>query len=138
MSTGIRFHLQSATEERTIENLRSFVGEDASGRFGLLAGHERFMTTLAFGLCRFQIHDRPWQYLALPGGALYMHNDELYISTRRFFIDSDYQAISEQLRRELLADEENLRELKENLRHMEEFMFRRLWQLRRLEGYGRE
>ena len=137
MNGGMRFQLQSATRQLTIESLRSFVGEDSSGRFGILAGHERFMTTLVFGLCRFQVQDQPWQYLALPGGALYVHDNELQLATRHFLIDSDYQAISERLQQQLFEEEAHLHDLKEHLRHMEEHMFRRLWQLRRQEGAGR-
>ncbi len=136
MKNGMRFHLRSATEQQTIDHLRSFVGEDDSGRFGILAGHERFMTTLVFGLCRFQVTGQPWQYLAVPGGALYIQDDELFLTTRRFLIDDDYQAISEKLEQQLFQEEEHLRGLKDNLRHMEEHMFRRLWQLRRQEGFG--
>ncbi len=51
--------------------MRSFIGEDASGSFGLQAGHARFMTILEFGLARFRTAEADWQYLALPGALLY-------------------------------------------------------------------
>lgn len=51
----------------------SFVGADRSGAFGLLAGHERMVTALLFGLGRFHATECVWQYLALQG-VLYIQN----------------------------------------------------------------
>ena len=45
-------HLQSATQNERIEKVESFVGRDASGSFGILAGHAPFMTSLVFGMAR--------------------------------------------------------------------------------------
>ena len=55
------------------------------------------MTTLVFGLARFRVGESAWQYLAVPGGVLYFQDDVLTLSTRRFLIDDDYQAISKTL-----------------------------------------
>jgi len=124
-------HLQDATRYERIEGVNSFVGEDASGSFGLLAGHARFMTALLFGLARFRVEGRAWQYLALPGALLYFVDNTLTISTRRYLRDENYQRISAALSEQLLAEEENLRDMKEQLRRMEQEMLRRLWQMRR-------
>ncbi|MCB1984928.1 MAG: hypothetical protein KDF49_05815, partial [Nitrosomonas sp.] len=72
-----------------------------------------------------------WYYLAFPGGILYFLNNNLYISSRRFLCDSDYQRISTGLMQQLLTEEESLREIKESLSHLEQEMFRRLWQMQR-------
>lgn len=123
-------HLQDATRHERIERVSSFVGEDDSGSFGLLAGHARFMTSLIFGLARFCIEGGAWQYLAVPGALLYFVDNELTISTRRYLRDADYERISTALSEQLLAEEENLRGMKEQLRRMEQEMLRRLWQMR--------
>ena len=64
---GFMLHLQSATQYERIDDATSFVGQDASGSFGLLAGHARFMTVLGFGLTRFRVAEQDWEFLALPG-----------------------------------------------------------------------
>lgn len=124
-------HLQSATHYERIEGVTSFVGEDASGSFGILPGHERMITVLALGLARFRVSSEPWQYLALPGAVLYLLDDELYLSARRYLRDSDYRRISAALEAQLLAEEEGLRVVKESLHQMEEAMLKRLWQMGR-------
>lgn len=121
--------LQDATRTQRIERVTSFVGEDASGSFGILAGHSRLMTSLVFGLARFRTGEDAWQYLALPGAALYFNNNELSLSTRRYLLDDDYERISAALHEQLLAEENELRELKKSLHRMEEQVLRRLWDI---------
>ena len=124
-------HLQSATQYERINHVVSFVGEDDSGSFGILAGHERMITLLGFGLARFRVTNRPWEYLAIPGGVLYFASDQLFISTRRYLRGENYEQITGGLRRELLTEEEALREIKQSIRRLEEEMFRRLWKVGR-------
>jgi F-type H+-transporting ATPase subunit epsilon len=126
-----RLILQDANRTQTIDGVTSFVGEDASGSFGILAGHARMMAALIIGLHRFRRADGEWQYLALPGGVLYFHHDELTISTRRYLIDDDYTRISQALQQQLLAEEEKLQGMKDSLRQMEEAVLKRLWGLGR-------
>ena len=123
--------LLSAAAQQRIERVVSFVGEDASGSFGIMAGHERAITVLLFGLARFRCVDGDWQYLALPGGLLYFVDNHLQICTRHFLIDSDYDVISDTLQKQLLAEERDLQQMKESLRRMEESVLRRLWELGR-------
>jgi len=124
-------HLQGATQYERIEGVTSFVGRDASGSFGLLAGHQRLMTTLAFGLARFRIAGGAWQYLAMPGAVLYFIGNELFISTRRYVRDDHYARITQTLDEQLRADEAGLRSIKDSLRRLEEEMFKRLWRIGR-------
>ena len=86
--------LQDATHTQRIEQVTSFVGEDATGSFGILARHTRMMTSLVFGLARFRTVENAWQYLALPGAVLYFNDNELSLSTRRYLMDDDYERIS--------------------------------------------
>ena len=113
-----------------IEGVASFVAEDATGGFGILRGHARFMTVLSFGLARFREVDGPWQYLAVPGALLYFADDILYITTRYYLKDTDFERISRVLEERMAAEDQELRAVKESLRCMEEELFRRMWELR--------
>ena len=127
--------LQDATRIEEIAGVSSFVGEDSSGSFGVLANHARMMTILVTGLARFRVGDGPWKYLALPGALLYFHDNLLILSTRRYLLDDDYLRISQALQEQLLAEEENLRTMKESLHQMEEEVLKRLWEMDR-KGAG--
>jgi F-type H+-transporting ATPase subunit epsilon len=129
--SGFVLHLQGATQYERVEGVRSFVGEDASGAFGILPGHARFMTSLLFGLARYRTGEGAWQFLALPGALLYFSDNALHLCTRRYLRDPDYARISAALEQQLLAEEQDLRGMKDSLRRMEEGMLRRLWQMRR-------
>jgi len=126
--------IQDATHAETIEGITSFVGEDMSGSFGILAGHVRFMTILVMGLARYRIGNEPWQYLAQPGAVLYFHNNLLTISTRHYFRDQDYMRISNDLQQKLLAEEEELEAVKHSLQHMEKEVLKHIWELHRGEA----
>ena len=127
--------LLDATRSKEIQNVTSFVGEDASGSFGILAGHARMITSLITGLSRFRVGMNAWQYLAMPGGVLYFNDDVLTISTRHYLLDNDYMRISQELQQQLLLEEEKLLTIKESLHRMEEEVFKRLWEMgRKLEG----
>lgn len=123
--------VQDATRCRDFDNVSAFVGEDASGSFGILAGHRRLMTTLVVGLARFRIQQQPWQYLAMPGAVLYFHGNRLTLSSRHFLLDDDYTRISHALQEQLLAEEEKLLDIKKGLQRMEEEVLKRLWNMGR-------
>ncbi len=120
--------LQDATHAERINDVASFVGEDTSGSFGILAGHARLMTSLLFGLARFRIQEKPWQYLALPGAVLYFKDNELSISTRRYLIDDNYERISTALQEQFVTEETELLVMKKSLHQMEEQLLKRLWE----------
>lgn len=121
--------LQDAARAMEITGVTSFVGEDASGSFGILAGHARLITSLIIGLARFRIGESAWRYLALPGAVLYFHDNVLTLSTRHFMLDADYMRISQALQQQLLAEEEALHSMKQSLHQMEQEVFKRLWEM---------
>ena len=123
--------LYDVTQQQRIENVTSFVGEDANGSFGLQAHHARFMSILVFGLFRYRLQNDNWYYLALPGGVLYFNDNELSISTRHFLIDNDFERISDLLKQQLLAEEEILTATRSSLQKMEQSMLLRLWNLQK-------
>jgi F-type H+-transporting ATPase subunit epsilon len=123
--------LNDANRSEQIQGVTSFVGEDASGSFGILPGHSRMMTCLIIGLARFRTEEASWTYLALPGAVLYFENNILTLSTRHYLLDDDYMRISHSLQEELLAEEENLHTVKQSLHRMEEQLLKRLWEMGR-------
>lgn len=126
--------LQDATRSEEITDVTSFVGEDVSGSFGILADHARMMTALITGLARFRIGTESWQYLAVPGAVLNFNDNVLTLSTRRYFLDDDYTRISQTLKQQLLDEEVNLLAMKTSLHHMEEEVMKRLWEMYREKG----
>ena len=126
--------LLSARSAQRIDDVTGFVGEDASGSFGLLADHARFMTALRPGLARIRVGQQPWQYVAAPRALLYFVDNILTLTTRRYVIDSDYERISHTLQQELIAEERELRSVRRSLEAMEEHLLKRLWQLGRTTG----
>ena len=121
-------YLQDAEKSQNIAELSSFIGEDASGSFGILAGHTRMMSSLLFGLARFRIRDQAWQYLALPGALLYFNNNELSISTERFMISDDYEQLSAMFQQQLASELSKQQVAKKSLHQMEQELFKRLWE----------
>jgi F-type H+-transporting ATPase subunit epsilon len=126
-------HLQDATHYERIDRVTSFVGQDDSGLFGILADHARMMTVLAFGLARYRTTDDRWHFLAVPRGLLYCVDNNLYLSARRYIHDDEYVRISQALEEQLVTEETALRTIKDSLQRLEEEMFKRLWRMGRGE-----
>lgn len=129
-------HLQSATQYEKIPHIVSFVGEDDSGQFGILAQHARMMTCLKFGLAWFRNNNNEIEYLALPGAVVYFIENQLYITTRHYFRNKDYQVIHRSIAKELKMEEEHLFSMKESLHRLDEEILKRLWDLKRQGHYG--
>jgi F-type H+-transporting ATPase subunit epsilon len=127
--------LLDSTHAEVVNDVTSFVAVDESGSFGIQAGHARLMASLSFGLARFRTEASDWRYLALPGALLYFHDDTLTLSTRHYVIDDDYERISAAIREQLVAEEAELKIVKESLRRMEEEALHRLWQLGQLGSH---
>ena len=127
--SGFTLHLESATQYARIEDVESFVARDASGAFGLLAGAERMMTVLAFGLARYRPEGGAWRYLALPGGLAYFVDGELYVSTRRYVEGGDWRSVAAAVDSTLQAEDSAMRTLKQSVTRLEREMVRRLWRL---------
>jgi F-type H+-transporting ATPase subunit epsilon len=68
----------------------------------------------------------------MPGAVLYFVDNTLSLATRHYLIDEDYERISRRLADELLAEEEELHELRESLKRMEEAMLKRMWEMGRV------
>ncbi len=122
--------LHDSQQSERIEGVLSFVGEDSSGSFGILANHARMMTTLVYGLARYRVGKKGvWQYLAMPGAVLWFSDNTLSICCRHYLRDENYERISHRIEEELLTEEQELRELHESLEQMEEAMLKQMWEL---------
>jgi len=131
---AFNLRLQDATHSEEIADVTSFVGEDDTGSFGLQADHARFMTILSIGIARYRIGESRWKYLAVPGAVIYFHNNILTLCSYRYLLDDDCMRLSQALQQQLLAEEEKLQTLKESLHHMEEEVFKRLWEIGKKES----
>ena len=128
--------LRDSEQVRTIEDAVSFVGEDSSGGFGLMAKHTPYMTLLSFGLARVRTADEKVHYLAVSGGVLDFVDNMLTIVALRIVMDDDYDRISHTLERVLAAESETLRDVRHSVRALEDQLLRRLWEQR--HELGRE
>ena len=62
---------------------------------------------------------------------LYFRDNRLALTTRHYLRDEDYLRISGALAEQLLAEEAQLRDMKQTLHRMEEDILRRLWEMGR-------
>lgn len=139
---GFALELASGTQWQRVEGVMSFVGTDASGRFGLMPGHEPLATVLAFGLARFRLQppksDGPadealgWRYLALPGGVLRFANNQLWIATRRYVLGEQLDAVQAALEQDMRGEQLQQADLRHNLEQLENTLMQRLWRLERM------
>lgn len=131
-------YLQSSTQYEEINDIVSFIGEDSSGRFGIMANHSRMMTCLKFGLSWFRHEDNTEEYLAVPGGVIYFNENKLFVNTRHYFRSKNYEIITSAIENELIQEEENIRSVKESLHRLDEEILKHLWELGRRKGYAIE
>lgn len=114
-----------------VTGVRSFVGEDDSGSFGIWPGQARMMTVLVFGLARFRRGEVGWEYIAVPGAVLSFDDNLLCLVCRHYLVDTEYERIARRLVDELIAEEEQLRDIRHSLKTMEEALLKRIWELGR-------
>lgn len=129
--TGFAVHLLGSDAGEAITDVVSFVGEDASGSFGLMARHARFMTMLSYGLARLRLAGGGVRYVGLPGGLLVFDGTELRISTRRYLVGDDAEALGRMLTRLVQAERHALDETLRRLHRLEAEMLHRLAGLER-------
>ena len=122
--------IASNTRQQQFDAVVSFVGSDASGQFGLMAGHVPMATVLEFGLARFRGDAREeWRYLALPGGTLRFANNVLEIATRSYVIGEQLATVRAALDAQLAREAGQRTDLRYNLDQLEKALIDRLWQM---------
>lgn len=126
--------LQSCSRSEEIVDVISFVGEDASGSFGIMAGHDWMMTSLQFGLSWFRHNNGEIEYLAMPGGLLHFINNRLLINTRSYLRSFNYQEIAASLDQKLNEENQNISELKNILHNLDKGILEHLLEMKRAEA----
>lgn len=127
---GFELVVASPARIERIAAVTSFVGRDGSGQFGLLGGHEPFITVLEWGLARFRASGSPdWRYLALPGGTLRFRDDRLQIATRTFVIGEALDTVRAALARDTASETDRRASLRSSLDQLEQALMQRLWRM---------
>ncbi|HQV09495.1 F0F1 ATP synthase subunit epsilon [Cognatazoarcus halotolerans] len=122
--------IASATRQERFAEVSSFVGSDASGQFGLMAGHVPMATVLDFGLARFRCGTTgDWRYLALPGGTLHFADRSLYIATRSYVVSDRLDTVRNALETQLAGEAQQRTDLRHNLDQLEKALVDRLWRM---------
>ena len=106
-----------------------FVGADADGSFGILAGHIHTVALLRYGLARFCDHAGVWRYLALPGGVLRFADNGLAVTSVRYFLGNDRDFICQQLAEEMARTDSEVHTARATLSEIERSLVRRLAEL---------
>ena len=125
--------LDSAGADR-FERVTQFVGADASGSFGILAGHEPLVAALRYGLARFEDDSGRWHYVALPGGILRFHANALSVAAVRYFLGDEPGILVERLAAEMARDDSELSAARQTLAKIDRSLVRRLADMERYGG----
>ena len=115
------------------EHVRQFIGADASGAFGILAGHEPMVVALRYGLARFLDAGGSWHYAALPGGILRFRDNELSVAAVRYFLGDESGTLVDRLASEMARDDSELSAARQTLAKIDRSLVRRLAEM---DGHG--
>ncbi|MBN1917858.1 MAG: F0F1 ATP synthase subunit epsilon [Verrucomicrobia bacterium] len=96
MGEGREIQLTVTTPTRVIvdEPVRSVQAEDASGRFGIEPGHERFLTTTVPSLVIYRPARGGERYLAVDHGTLRVTPDRVQLATRQAVASDDLDELA--------------------------------------------
>lgn len=111
------------------EAVTRFIGADADGSFGVLAGHVPMVALLRYGLARFTDSEGRWHYLALPGGVMRFADNRLTVTTVRYFLGEQRDEICQRLTDELAETDSELHAARATLSEIERSLVRRLAEL---------
>ena len=91
--------LQISTPQQLLlelDDVVSFRGEDASGCFGLLAGHEDFLTVLQPTVLRWRRVSGEQGFCAVQGGVLSLSRQVLRVACRDGIVDTRLEKLEAQ------------------------------------------
>ena len=126
-----RLLLNDMSQALQFDDVISFVGRDASGSFGLQAGHEAFVTCLQPGLARFRDQQEQWHYIAQPGAVVLFQNNQLHLSATQMLVSSDRDSLVAKMDAQWRAVDQQLGTAKLNITQVEQALARKLWELNR-------
>ena len=123
---GFRLRLLDTRGSEVFEKITQCIAADDSGQFGILPGHQTMIVVLRYGLARFCDAEGGWRYVALPGGVLRFAEQELTITTQRYFLGDDSHKICEQLAREMANIDSEIHRARATLSEIEHSLVKRL------------
>ncbi len=126
---GFALLLLDSRGAQRFDDVSHFIGADTEGSFGILAGHVHTVALLRYGLARFSDQTGVWRYLALPGGVLRFADNQLIITTVRYFLGDDRGLICEQLADEMARTDSEVHTARATLSEIERSLIRRLAEL---------
>ena len=126
---SFKLNLLDSCGTDVFDNVCQFIGADAQGSFGILAGHAHTVTLLRYGLARFSDLTGTWHFLALPGGVLRFADNTLTVTTVRYFLGDDRTLICDQLAEEMARTDSEVHSAKATLSEIERSLVRRLSEL---------
>lgn len=112
-------------------HIRALQATDASGRFGLLPGHELFVTVLAPGLMSFRDEQDRERFAAVDGGVLVLKDNHVSIACREAVVAERLEDVAERVA--TMIDERRLNERTARA-EFAELQSTLLRQLRKAEG----
>ena len=118
--------LIDTAEMTRFEKVRQFIASDTDGGFGILAGHAHTVALLRYGLARFSDDSGIWRYLAMPGGVLRFAGNELTITTVRYFLGIDPDAICADLEAAMQQTDSEVHRSRAALSEIEHSLIKRL------------
>lgn len=124
--SGFRLRLLDTHGCEEFEDIRHCIAADDSGLFGILPGHQSMVVVLRYGLARFCDADAVWHYVALPGGVLRFADNELTITTQRYFLGDDRHGLCDQLAQEMANIDSEIHRARATLSEIEHSLVRRL------------
>ena len=113
-----------------------FIGSESNGSFGIRAGHIHSVIILRYGLARFKTQDDIWQYLTLPSGVLHFKDNQLTITTVRYFLGENRQLICQQLADEMNRLDSEVHSTKVMLTEIEHSLVLRMTKLAETNASG--
>jgi len=111
------------------EKVGQFIAADEDGSFGILAGHAHTVALLRYGLARFCDDSGVWRYLAMPGGVLRFADNRLTVTTVRYFLGTDPDAICADLEAAMQQTDSEVHRARAALSEIEHSLVKRLAEL---------
>ena len=129
-----RLRLISPTRLEQIDEIVSFVGRDASGSFGILANAFRRITALSFGVATLRKRTDQLNTWLFPGGFFISWRMSSGLQPPALFAARRWKKSLRRWIGIVRMEEENIREIKQSLHHLDEEILRRLSTIGRRVG----
>lgn len=91
--------IHSPSQGQVLDDIVSFTGQDASGRFTIYAFHIQMVTVLSYGLHWFKTGSGSLRYLALPSSALRFECNELVIDSLYYLLSESSEGMLQEMER---------------------------------------